>query len=250
MAKWGNINIAFGSRERSSVVLTDMISYYAFEDDFNDSVGNNDAINNAVNFSLPKVGLKSGRFITNQTTTAYLTIPYSTDFDFSNVTNSKPFSVSAWVYITEDKDGWIVNKRDSTSTNEFQLAYRLGSFQFAIFDQDKTDSTGVNTFIRSIFTPQTSVLNRWINVVGVFDGVNDCKIYVNNQEGSIAEDVNGFEKIKNFNQTVKIGAAGFDIGILLAFKGRIDEVYIFNKALNTSQVATVYNKGVNSQSLI
>ena len=236
----------------STIEPADIISAYKFENNFIDSKGTNSGTGTGVTFnnSIKIAGSESAEFAWT-TTPDYVTIPYSTDFDFSAVTNSKPFSISMWVYMTEDKDSWFINKRDVDTNGEFQLSYIGGFFDFVVFDEQRRIDTGNVSIIRSSLTPSTSVVGRWINLVATYDGVTDCRIYVDNVAGSASVNTNSFAKIKNYNQNIRLGNGGFSLGSNnLAFKGYMDETYIYNKALTTGQITYLYDKGIAGQSLI
>ena len=232
----------------------DIISAYKFENNFIDSKGTNSGTGTGVTFnnSIKIAGSESAEFAWT-TTPDYVTIPYSTDFDFSAVTNSKPFSISMWVYMTEDKSSWFINKRDLENDQEFQLLYSSGDFVFVVFDAQRRIDTGINSDIRSSLTASTSVVGRWINLVGVFDGVTDCKLYVDKVAGSSAVNTNSFAKIKNYNQNIVLGTTAWEIPAgttTRSFKGYMDETYIYNKTLTTGQITYLYDKGIAGQSLI
>jgi hypothetical protein len=242
----------FGRNQGLVIPLADFLAAYKFENNYNDSAGSNNGTGTGTAFStVEKIAGTYSALFDYTTTPDYITIPYSTDFDFSAVTNSKPFSISMWVYMTEDKDSWFINKRDQALDQEFQISYFGGDFRFQIFDAQRRIDTGNNSQIQSFLTPLTSVVGRWINLVGVFNGVTDCKLYVDKVAGSAAVNTNSFAKIKNYNQNIVLGTTAWEIpATIRSFKGYMDEVYIYNKELTTDQVTYVYDKGIAGESLI
>ena len=156
-----------------------------------------------------------------------------------------------WVYMTENKNSWFINKRAVSEDQEYQLIYVNGAFSFLISDAQREIDTGLPSFIRSNFTPSTSVVGRWIHLVGTYDGVTDCKIYVDKVAGSVAANQNSFAKIKNYNQITVLGTSAWEIPATdKSLKGYMDEVYIINKELTTDQITYIYDKGIASESLI
>tara|TARA_R110000824_G_scaffold328490_1_gene515365 strand:+ start:21 stop:767 length:747 start_codon:yes stop_codon:yes gene_type:complete len=240
----------FGRKQGLVIPLADFLAGYKFENNYNDSAKTNNGTGTGTTFSTVQkiAGTYSALF--NSANPDYVNFPYSADFDFSAVTNSKPFSISMWVYFTADQDSWLISARDVSNEGEFQLNYVSGTFQFTVFDQQRRIDTGSFSFIQSTLTPATSVVGRWINLAGVFDGVTDCILYVDNVAGSAAVNTNSFAKIKNYTQTIKLGVTPWDIVTFRSFKGYMDETYIYNKELTTNEITYVYDKGIAGQSLI
>tara|TARA_R110000850_G_scaffold101271_1_gene209515 strand:+ start:1948 stop:2700 length:753 start_codon:yes stop_codon:yes gene_type:complete len=242
----------FGRKQGLVIPLADFLAAYKFENNYNDSAKTNNATGTGTAFStVQKIAGTYSALFDYTTTPDYVNIPYSTDFDFSAVTNSKPFTFSMWVYFTAEKNVFFINKRDTPTQLEFQISYTSGVLSFIVFDGQRREDTGSASFIRSDFIPSTSFVGRWINIVGTYDGVTDCKIHVDKVDGSVAANTNSFAKIKNYIQPTVIGAASFDLGNTnFGFKGYIDEAYIFKKELTTEEITYVYDKGIAGQSLI
>jgi len=81
--------------------------------------------------------------------------------------------------------------------------------------------------------------NTWYHLAGTYDrygGLNNHRIYVN---GQIIGQRTSTGAISNYNQ-LKIGS----VYGTYRFKGTIDEVAIFNRSLNESEISNHYNRGV------
>lgn len=253
MAKWGNTNIAFRDKEVGDAVdAINFISAYNYDGNYTDRVNgyNATAFNSAdIQDFAPEFINDYARF--RSALKSYISIPYNSDFDFSATTNSKPFTISMWVYFETDKSSWFFNKRDTTQKSEIQLFYFNGDFRIQIFDAQRIIDTGSNSFIQSTFTPQTSVLNRWIHLVAAFDGQQFCQLYVDKVAATDFTNTNSFQKIKNFNQPIVKGNAAFNSNnSTLALNGRIDEDYLCNNYWTQENVNWAYKKGINGNQLI
>lgn len=259
MAKWGNTNIAFGNRDFIPVDASNFISAYNYDGNFVDRLNGY----NATAFNSADIQDFSPEFINDFASfrsdlKSYISIPYNSDFDFSNTNHpvtdaprSKPFTISMWVYITTDKNSWFFNKRSVANDAEIQLNYSSGVLRFTVYDAQRRIDTGSSAVISSTLTPQTSVLNRWIHLVGAFDGAQFCQLYVDKEAATDFILTNGFQKIKNFNQPLVKGNAGFFLSSSsLALDGRIDEDYLCNNYWTQENVDWAYDKGVNGNQLI
>jgi Concanavalin A-like lectin/glucanases superfamily len=81
--------------------------------------------------------------------------------------------------------------------------------------------------------------NSWHNVVGTYDGTT-ARIYVDGVEEDSSTSISGDIKITSHN--LNIGRWGYIPSRY--FNGTIDEVYIFNRAIDESEVGQLYNLSV------
>jgi len=83
-------------------------------------------------------------------------------------------------------------------------------------------------------------LNTWTNVV-VTNTQSEAKIYINGQLDS-THTTSGFITNASYPMRPHIGAYQYSAGTFGFFDGSIDQVRIFNKALNSTEVTTLYNE--------
>jgi len=88
----------------------------------------------------------------------------------------------------------------------------------------------------------TPTLNQWQHTAATYDGMN-MKIYINGklQEGTLSAAEPGFKFLGNNDAKLRIGCAK-NKG-KYTFNGAIDEVVIYNRALDEMEVNNVMNKG-------
>ena len=88
----------------------------------------------------------------------------------------------------------------------------------------------------------TPTLNQWQHTAATYDGMN-MKVYINGklQEGTLSAAEPGFKFLGNNDAKLRIGCAK-NKG-KYTFNGAIDEVVIYNRALDEMDVNNVMNKG-------
>jgi len=92
------------------------------------------------------------------------------------------------------------------------------------------------------FTGSTLPKDEWIHIVSVADYPNKLKLYVNGQlQGS--SDMIDYDMADAYNLKLFIGAWPWSGGIppYEYHYGLIDEVYIFDRALNSNEISQLYN---------
>ncbi|MEM6261723.1 MAG: LamG-like jellyroll fold domain-containing protein [Bacteroidota bacterium] len=158
--------------------------------------------------------------------TGYLTIPHHKTFDFS-----REFTYAAWVKIP-DKPGlqWLtlICKGQLAKETPTSPAFRA---QFtSVTSSINTSSTKTIGNIRQSFPT-----NRWFHVAAVFDGF-ELTVY---QDGEVAARYSLYDPLYPNTEPINIGR---DIpGNTEFFEGTMDDVHVFNKALNKKKIQALYN---------
>ncbi len=149
------------------------------------------------------------------------------------VAGTKNFSVAAWIYSTQNKCGREgVDKAANTlcgldTRGGWSLGGKSGTLGFHVSDSTNTQYRYLNF---------NSQLNTWYHLVGIRNG-NNLYLYVNGKINQIG-DVTGF--IINDGNNLSIGG---NTNLNWLWPGQIDDVRIYNYALTSEQVKTVYNNG-------
>ncbi|MDP2668785.1 MAG: LamG domain-containing protein [bacterium] len=164
---------------------------------------------------------------------------YASTTNLAGITNTTPFSVSFWRNSTDDSvRGCMVctARSDSPYDGVWVQMETNHSITFAIDGTPGTKSRN----IRSTATPG---LNTWHHIVATYDGsdtIGGLKLYVNGVSGYTTVGDTGSGTITN--RSWRIGAAQDPIGNY--FKGKIDEVRIYNRALSAAEISQLYNYGL------
>jgi hypothetical protein len=234
------------------IPLDKLFTYYRFDNNFLDQRAANNASGTNVAFqtSPKRAGTHSAKFNSGTGNPSYGTIPYSTDFDFGNGTNDRPFSISFWIYPTTENDfNFFISKRDQADNAEFQISYgSTDGYRFLIFNDDRP-SGGVTRFLTAANTAAYN-LNTWQMVTATYDGNLGINIYVNEAATTSVVNTNSFTIMKTYPQDITIGLAGFTTNSNFAFKGNMDCLGFWNAKLTPDQIGLMYQKGLNNLELI
>lgn len=151
--------------------------------------------------------------------------------DISGV--SAKLTVCAWVSLdTNNVYREVVSKWDNTNGTQYQII-RLSSnvFSFGVSSDGSTTTGSINS------TTITSTAT-WYHVCGVMDGTN-LEIYVNGTR----------ENYVAYSSGIADGSGDFTIGLRadgnVYGEGYYDEVIVFNRALSSDEINTIYTDGIS-----
>jgi hypothetical protein len=146
-----------------------------------------------------------------------------------------PYSMAAWINPTATTGAIVSKVFDVTEPQGHALNLANGKLEF------NNVSKWVDEAIR-LQTKQNVPLNEWHHVAVTFDGARTAegvKLYVDGKEWPfdiIVDDLNNRRGARP--QPLRIGGGG---GPENRFKGRIDNVLVYNRALTPSEVAVLAN---------
>jgi len=172
--------------------------------------------------------------------TDYIAIDNDPSLVFGDGSDDSPFSVSAWVNIPEKRNAHVVSKGYETSSLEYLLNVDTDRkwAQFRMYD-----GGGGNT-IRKRVEYENNV-GEWHHVVGTYDGSGDpsgITVYVDSEvPNTVDKYESNYTAMSDEGDDVEIGAVlrgsdrfgGF-------FKGELDEVRIYDRALSDAEVTELY----------
>ena len=171
----------------------------------------------------------------------YVQVADADNLSFGNGTTDSPFSLSAWVKISNFNNAHIIfEKRDHANNNnnyEYVLAITsAGGINNNIYDYNVLNRRGRKTSDGLIS------LNTWYHIAMTYSGVggtnasDGIKTYLNGVRVDNANNQkNTYTAMHNTNQPFKIGR-------ILA--GHIDEASVFDVELSASDVTNIYNSGL------
>jgi len=143
-------------------------------------------------------------------------------------------TIEAWIKcddITAQK--CPVGRDDLTNRNFFLLAWDDAKFYFYFY---------VSGSAKAVASTTSYTANTWFYVVGTYDGANQ-KLYIN---GALEDNDAETGNIDNDDVSLTIGA--LEDGGGRHFKGSLDEVRVYNRALSLAEVTKNYNHGKSKHS--
>lgn len=160
--------------------------------------------------------------------------------DFGNIYDDLelPFTISAWVYIdnTADLPGPVFTTQDNDPNiyNGFWFFVSTNSIIFEFGDGLGSDNPA---FRKGKIAPVSNMQNRWNHICGVMRSATSIDIYVNgiNIGGSPSGGSN-FPMSSNFPGDVTKVGYHFSNATEYHFKGLMDEVRLFNRALTETEI--------------
>jgi hypothetical protein len=159
------------------------------------------------------------------------------EIDHSYPSLNLPFSVSAWVYV----DPGFTGAGPIFVTNDNAPIYH--GFWFAVgatfLQCEFGDGTGgdLSTFRRGKIVSISNVAGRWVHVSAVMKSTTDIDLYVNgiNIGGGLSGNSNLTMASSYATDKAKIGYF-LSNGVTYLFKGAMDEVRLWNRALSLDEV--------------
>lgn len=214
--------------------IGDMMFQLDFEDQVVDLTGNYSMTANAITYSTDCVfGTKSADF---NGTTSYIITEGSSDFSINQ------FTISMWVKIDTFTHGGQLVNRFGQNANGTAIAsevffhmrqYNTLTLGGAIYNGQ---GSGVN-----ITVPNNKItVGNWMNIVYVSYGSNLRKFFVNNVQ-AVSNTSSIPLNVQQKNQGIQFGALG-NVTHLAPSDIKLDNVRMFSKALDTNQIATLFNE--------
>jgi alpha-tubulin suppressor-like RCC1 family protein len=161
--------------------------------------------------------------------------------DYHNFERTDSFSLAAWFRTTDTGGGTFVAKLASSGSAGYMFYITVGKIGFQL--QNTFGSDGIH-----LHTPTSHEFNdnEWHFSVLTFSGnsnANGVKVYVDGKlmEGIVVIDNNLSATTLN-SASLQLGA--YTNGSTTPFFGGLDDVSIWNKELNISEVNDLYNDGL------
>jgi hypothetical protein len=156
-------------------------------------------------------------------------VPYSSDFEYNDGVENKPFSYCFWIYRTAG--GSLIRLIDRTNVLFFGTVQNLIRVEYRNNANTQFAKSATNTDGKGGIES-----NQWIHLAFTFEPVdasnNTVKIYKNGLE--IATSGNTTGQIRN-NITPDLNIGGN------SFSGIMDEIKFYKRALTASEISAIYN---------
>ncbi|MEU5380719.1 LamG domain-containing protein [Streptomyces sp. NPDC005968] len=146
------------------------------------------------------------------------------------------FSVSTWAYLTEDTDFHCIASQQNSDNTGWSLYYSSG-VQRWVFLWSWYEN-GARKYIGANASAQGVPLKAWTHVGGVYNATDrTITLYVNGRPQGAPAALGTSGKPTTSDGALQIGRAGYSGGFNNYWRGRIDEVAVFQRALSDSEMA-------------
>ncbi len=153
----------------------------------------------------------------------------------------KPFSISAWVNMTDATNFFIANKYSGVLREWYLGTGAAGALSFVVFDE-----TQDKYILRSYNSALTSYEGSWIHIVATYDGGTadtSMKLYLNGARVDDASNGSGnFVTLRNIATPVDFGHRDGAFS-----EGKIDSIMIFDHELTLVEVESLYNNSSGTE---
>ncbi len=217
-----------------------LVAWYPFCGNANDGSGNgNDGIVNGAELSQDRFGNTLGAYQFNGLSD-YIEIPNSEELNFSN-----QYSISVWVKIPDystnsgsERPRTMISKPRSSGGTGY--AFRsIEGIAFGGQNPSTYTSGWNNSIVNSTIGGNQDVLplDTWSHIVFSYDG-SEAKLY---RDGSLINSRTTSFVLNNSQTSLFLGKEfAFNNEFSRWFKGTIDEVALYNRALTFEDVQTLY----------
>ncbi|HJN09988.1 MAG TPA: LamG-like jellyroll fold domain-containing protein, partial [Pirellulaceae bacterium] len=146
-------------------------------------------------------------------------------FDFTTAT-----TFSAWINLDDVTQGWVLNKSSYLVPGTFGIGMSDGSVNIRVHTSDGP--------YHDVLSSAPIVAGEWTHVAGVYDGTGDTpglSLYINGAlDGFLS--VTGTTTLYNNDERLYVGADIFNPTHKANVDGRIDDIAIYNRALNAAEI--------------
>lgn len=227
-----------GLAQANPIITNGLVAAYEFNGNANDSSGNgNDGIVNGASLATDRHGNTNSAYSFNAANDNYISFNDSPSLD-QTVTDA--ITVSAWVNF--DNFGTNANARGQTILGKWGGS---GPVAYILY-RDMREGVPYNRLFWNINNDINTMVSipfpigehQWFNVVGTADssGVN---LYINSELVAI-----GNAGVSQINATANNLKIGYEDTGPSPFNGMIDSVYIYNRAISSTEVKALYNESL------
>ncbi|NUN08494.1 MAG: VCBS repeat-containing protein [Ignavibacteriaceae bacterium] len=226
--------ILFTLNLTAQVLTNGLVGYYPFNGNANDESGNgnNGQVQGAL-LVLDRFGKSnSAYYFDGVDDIIRISDPSTGILDFSG----SPFSISVWVNTTSSTGGIICKAIGANSAGDYGLEVNNQKLKMGV---------GYGGGIGGVRHSNGNINSgEWMHIVGVFNTYNSINVYVN---GILDNGYSYFSSGVMINSSADLifGKATNGLGNDF-YRGRIDDAYIFNRALSQSEITTLYNEYSNA----
>lgn len=230
----------------TQIPTDNIIGYYPFSGNAKDISGNGyDGVVHGATLTSDRHGDSESAYSFNGESDYIDLSPFASAFR-----NQSPISVSLWVKSNTDKAQSLIGISDSYDNNKIAILC-IGNGTTDLFEDELIMATNrgasSSRYTIGFSTNYREALldDNWHHMVFIFDGLTS-KIFLDKHflNYAVSEDNNGkFGNISNADKVI-IGSR-YTGGLGAFFKGSLDEILIYNRALDSTDVSMLFDNGRN-----
>ncbi len=210
-------------------VTEGLVAYYPFNGDANDeSLNDNNGTVNGASLTTGRKGNSNSAYDFNGTSN-YIEVPHDNSL-------SQIGTISAWVNPTANTDEFIVEKISTNATYPYDYRLWIGNdkdFMFRVVDEGGERL--------SVTSGSEVKLNDWTFVTAVYNfEENYLQIYVNG-ESAVKQSIDNID-LRESDGLLYIGKTDAGEKSHNYFKGVIDDIRIYDRALTEKEISFLYVK--------
>lgn len=220
----------------AQVYNSSLLAYYSFDGNTNNALGSNYNLfqgGSGTSYTFNNNGGITGGQINNSGCYEFNSGMFLMTNDFAPLFDTDPsqsFSISYWVRNNVQQGNTL-----PTHFEFFTSAFTRGGLVWGA-------STASNQFTTSSAAAANNA-NQWYHIVYIFNRASNVqRIFVN---GVLLFDLAANDNLFRYTPAFTVGG-GFNVNLTInsqkSFNGRIDEMYVFNRAIDPSEVTALYNK--------
>ena len=147
-----------------------------------------------------------------------------------------PFSVSAWVKVDPTAtSGPVLVSQDNSDRYDGFWFYATPTVIWIEYGDGR--GAGIPEYRRGKRADLSNFSNRWVHVCAVVKGPNDISLYLNgNDVGGYYTGDSNLPMASNYPAEIAKVGSYFTNGITYRYKGQVDEIRVFNKALTNVEI--------------
>jgi hypothetical protein len=212
-----------------------MVAYYPFCGNANDASGNsNNGSVNGATVTADRYGNANSAYNFNGSSN-YIQVPSSTSLQ-----NINDITISAWIninsYYQSGGNGYFPILHKSDQQGQYGK-YALTINEYGGISHLDAQENGFN------YTSWE--LNSWYHIVMIFSN-NSNKIYIN---GNLISDVPSGVFPNSINTSLPLNIGMDKPGLVEYSNGKIDDIGIWNRALSTQEINSLYSNNLSTNSL-
>lgn len=229
------LGMVLASGIASADITTGLMSRWSFDNcKATDNSGNGN--NGTIVGGLKCVAGISGKAMQFNGATSYIKVPSSASLNPAN-----QLTMSFWVKVQGVTNMWspLLHKGGVDTVDLSNREYSVWLNEELFLHQSSAgDGDGQNIVVNS---SKISKL-RWIHYVGIIDRINHVmSIFLNGKKvAQVADSSNSFN---NNNHDLRIGSTEEADSSYSPFKGILDDIRLYNRALTSKDIAELYNIG-------